>query len=147
MTSRQRMTLLGLAAAVIVVAVIVATGSSGDSGEATTVTTTITAPGGAGATTAPRPPAPPVASATIQIKGGEAVGGVRGISANSGQKVSITVTSPDYSGEIHLHGYDLAREVAPGRPARFAFTAGQEGVFEMEIEATSTPIASLTVHP
>jgi len=141
------MTLLGLAAAVVVVAVIVATTSSGDSSKSTTVTATVTAPGGA-ATTAPRPPAPPpAATASLEVKGGEPVGGVKDITAGKGEKVAITVSSPDYSGEIHLHGYDLAREVAPGKPARFAFTATQEGVFEMEVEATSTQIASLTVNP
>jgi len=146
MTARQRMTLLGLAAAVAVVAVIVATTSSGDSSKTETVTATVTAPGGA-ATTAPRPPAPPAATASVEVKGGAPVGGVKDITAARGEKVSITVSSPDYSGEIHLHGYDLAREVAPGKPARFAFTATQEGVFEMEVEATSTRIASLTVNP
>lgn len=146
MTARQRMTLLGLAAAVVVAAVIVASTSSGGSGDTTTVTSTVAAPD-RGATTAPHPPAPAPASASIEVKGGEPVGGVKDVSARKGERVSMVVSSPDYAGEIHLHGYDLSREVAPGKPARFAFTAAQEGVFEMEIEATSTPIASLTVHP
>jgi len=154
MSGRQRATLLGLAAAVVAVAVIVAAIGSGDSdGGGTTAATTATTPAGrtttpAGRTTTATAPAqPPVARAAIEVKGGEAVGGVREISARKGERVSITVSSPDYSGEIHLHGYDLAREVAPGKPARFELTATQEGVFEMEVEATSTEIAGLTVNP
>lgn len=147
MSGRQRATLLGLAAVVVIVAVIVAASGSGKSGGGgTTAATTVTTPAtrSTGATTQPEPP---VARASIAVKGGEAVGGVREISARKGERVSITVTSPDYSGEIHLHGYDLARDVAPGKPARFEFTATQEGVFEMEVEATSTQIAGLTVNP
>lgn len=143
MSRTQRLVLLGLAAAVAVVAIVVASGSSGDSGGTASTATTVTTPGGAPTTTA----APRVAEASIEVKGGEAVGGVKEISAGKGEKVAITVTSPDYSGEIHLHGYDMAREVAPGKPARFALTATQEGVFELEVEATSTEIASLTVNP
>lgn len=147
MSGRQRATLLGLAAAVVAVAVIVAAIGSGDSdGGGTTAATTATTPAGR-TTTATAPAQPPVARASIEVRGGEAVGGVREISARKGERVSITVSSPDYSGEIHLHGYDLAREVAPGKPARFELTATREGVFEMEVEATSTEIAGLTVNP
>ena len=34
--------------------------------------------------------------------------------------------------DIHVHGYDLERSVAPGAPARFVFPADIEGVFEIE---------------
>ncbi len=138
MSRNQRLILLGLAALVVVVAVVVASTSGGGSKSAATTTTRSTT---ATAT------APSVARAALSVKGGQAVGGVKDIAVTKGERVAITVTSPDYSGEIHLHGYDVKRDVAPGKPARFDLRATQEGVFEMEVEATSTQIARLTVNP
>ena len=40
--------------------------------------------------------------------------------------------SSDAEHEIHLHGYDIARDAAPGKPARYRFKADVEGVFEIE---------------
>ena len=48
-----------------------------------------------------------------------------------GDTVRIVVTS-DAPDEIHLHGYDITRNAAPGRPARFQFKADAEGAFEIE---------------
>jgi hypothetical protein len=49
---------------------------------------------------------------------------------------------------VHLHGYDIEKEVAPGKPARFDFKATNEGAFEIE---THKPVekkaATLQVQP
>ncbi|MBJ7328986.1 MAG: hypothetical protein JHC95_03750 [Solirubrobacteraceae bacterium] len=87
-----------------------------------------------------------VESETIRVQGGQPVGGVEDISADKGERVRITVTA-DTADEVHLHGYDIEREVGPGKPAVFAFTANLEGVFEMELHSSETPIASLSVEP
>ena len=42
------------------------------------------------------------------------------------------LVSSDGNDEIHLHGYDITRNAAPGKPARFRFKADVEGVFEIE---------------
>jgi hypothetical protein len=62
------------------------------------------------------------------------------------------VVSSDAPDEIHLHGYDIEKEVEPGKPAVFAFTAAIEGIFEMEShvaeDAGRDPqVAKLTVEP
>ena len=62
------------------------------------------------------------------------------------------VVSSDGSDEIHLHGYDITRNAAPGKPARFRFKADIEGVFEIEShtaeDAGREPlIARLVVEP
>ncbi len=136
MSRNQRVILLGLAALVVAIAVVVASTSGGDSKTAAATT---------GATTATTTPS--VTRVALKVAGGQGVGGVRDISVTKGRRVAITVASPDYSGEIHLHGYDIMRNVAPGKPARFDLAATQEGVFDMEVEATSTQIAKLTVNP
>ena len=73
------------------------------------------------------------------------------IEAKKGETVRIVVTS-DADDEIHLHGYDITRTPAPGKPGRFSFKADIEGVFEIEShvaeDAGREPlIATLTVRP
>ena len=57
--------------------------------------------------------------------------GIQRIETKKGDTVRIVVTS-DARDELHLHGYDIERVAAPGKPARFRFKANTEGVFELE---------------
>lgn len=82
----------------------------------------------------------------IRVVGGQPAGGVKRIAVEKGETVRIVVTS-DSSDEVHLHGYDVIRDVAPGRPARFQLRARLEGIFEMELEGGHVPIAQLRVSP
>jgi hypothetical protein len=61
----------------------------------------------------------------------------------------VTSDAPD---EIHLHGYDITRTPAPGRPARFQFRAEAEGAFEIESHVAADAgldplVARLVVEP
>jgi FtsP/CotA-like multicopper oxidase with cupredoxin domain len=92
-------------------------------------------------------PPPPPAPERVTIRGGEVVGGARKITVEKGATVRIVVTSaaPD---EIHLHGYDITRNVAPGKPARFRLKADAEGEFELEAhDLGHKKVASLVVEP
>jgi hypothetical protein len=152
MERRQRLTLLGVAAAIAVVAIVIALVASGgdDNGnsDATNAqkTTTATTPSG-DTTTETTPSAPAGTTANIQIKGGQAQGGVQKIKVGKNDPLQITVNS-DQELPIHFHGYDIEKPTAPGKPAVFKLDkANIEGVFEMEIESTKTKIASITVNP
>ena len=80
--------------------------------------------------TQPEAPAePPVTR--ISVKGGVIAGDVKSIEVAKGDTVRIVVSS-DVEDEIHLHGYDIEKEAAPGKPARFEFKADVEGAFELE---------------
>ena len=69
------------------------------------------------------------------------------IDATKDDPLEITVNS-DQELPIHFHGYDIEKDAAPGKPAVFKLKkANIDGVFEMEIESTSTKIASITVKP
>ena len=57
------------------------------------------------------------------------------------------VVVADVSDEVHLHGYDLAADVAPGSPAVINFTADVAGRFEIELEQRGRQIAQLNVQP
>ena len=48
---------------------------------------------------------------------------------------------------MHLHGYDLSADVAPGSPATIQFTADVPGRFEIELEDLGVQIAELEVRP
>ena len=71
----------------------------------------------------PPPPAPPrPTTVRVTVRGGVPAGGVVRESTDKGDRVVVLVTS-DVSDEVHVHGYDLMADVAPGSPARIAFRA------------------------
>jgi hypothetical protein len=103
------------------------------------VTVTVTQP--------PPPPKPPaVAQVPITIRGGAPVGGIRRVTVAKGRRVVLVVRS-DVADHVHLHGYDVMRDVAPGAPARLAFRATIPGRFEVELEDRGLQIADVTVKP
>src|SRR4051794_29434807 len=121
MSGRQRALLIAMAAVIAVVAVVII-GSGGDD-EKSSSTQAADTTGAKKATTA----APTVER--LQVKGGKPVGAVKKIEVDKGTSVQILVSS-DEPHELHLHGYDIERKVAPGKPAKFAFKANAEGIFE-----------------
>ena len=82
----------------------------------------------------------------VRLEGGSPVGGKKEIEVTKGDTIRLTVTS-DAPGEIHVHGFDIEKETAPGTPARFRFTADIEGRFEVESHPSDTQIAEITVNP
>lgn len=144
MSQRARLLIALIATGVAVVSfVIVRPGDDESPGTATTTTAATTTTGGATTTT---PPATAPSGPVIRVKGGAPVGGVRAITVRKGEVIRFTVTS-DAPEEVHLHGYDVARDVAPGEPAVFRVPATITGVFEVELEHAGTQIARLTVGP
>ena len=83
---------------------------------------------------------------TIVVRAGEPVGGVAELDYDQGERVRFKVTS-DVADEIHLHGYDISKEVEAGGSATFDFPAEIEGIFEVELEQRAVQIAELTVEP
>jgi hypothetical protein len=141
------------ALAVAVVAFLIANpGSDDEAGDQAAQTTTTQTETEVETQTETAPPEPPQPSVTrIQIQGGEVVGGPQSIEIEQGEPVQIVVAA-DAPDEIHLHGYDLTREAAPGAPARFDFTANLEGVFEIESHTAEDAgleplVARLVVNP
>jgi len=83
---------------------------------------------------------------TVVVKDGESVGGILALTYDEGDQIRFKVES-DTSDEIHVHGYDIAKEVEAGRSVTFSFPAEIEGVFEVELEGRGEQIAELTVNP
>ena len=62
-----------------------------------------------------------------------------------GQQVRIRVQA-DRAEEVHVHGYDLSEDVAPGKPAVIEFTADAAGgVLEVQLEQAKLPLFELQV--
>jgi hypothetical protein len=63
-----------------------------------------------------------------------------------GRRVRLVVGA-DVSDHVHLHGYDIMRDVALGRPAVIRFRATMPGRFEVELEDRGLQIAEIEVRP
>lgn len=83
---------------------------------------------------------------TIVIKHGKPVGGIRDLTYNKGEQIHFVVDS-DVSDEVHMHGYDIMKDVKAGGTVSFDFPASIEGVFEAELEGRKEQIIELTVNP
>jgi hypothetical protein len=90
--------------------------------------------------------APEVATLRVTVRGAEPVGGIQHLTVRQGEHVRVRVAS-DVRDHIHVHGYDLMRDVAPCAPAMIQFRATLTGRFEIELEDRGTPIAELEVRP
>ena len=91
-----------------------------------------------------KPPAEKIP--TIEVKGGQPVGGVQELEFTTGDDIGFKVVS-DVADEVHLHGYDVSQEVKAGGSTTFDVPASIEGVFEVELEEAVVPIAEVTVSP
>jgi heme/copper-type cytochrome/quinol oxidase subunit 2 len=133
---------LALAAAIVLFIVL----RPGDDGESTTTTaaeTTTTTPTTTAATTT-KPKPPTLTRVTIHVRHGGVLGGIRRVTVPRGRPAELYVTS-DVADHVHLHGYDIMRDVAPGAPARLRFRATTAGRFEVELEDRALQIAEITV--
>jgi hypothetical protein len=96
-------------------------------------------------TSAPAPaPQPAGQRIEVQVTGGHAGGDTGRVPVASGEHVTLVITS-DVADEVHVHGYDLEAELAPGQPTEIAFDATIPGVFEVELHEAGTLLLSLQV--
>lgn len=153
----KRNALIGAALVVVaVVALIVLSGGedeSGDTRETGGITNTTTAGGESadgdeqGDKAGGKPAQADAGVPTIVIgEDGKPVGGVAELTVERGERVRFKVESA-VADHVHVHGYDLMKDVEPGRVAGFDFPATLEGIFEAELEDRAEPILELRVEP
>lgn len=80
----------------------------------------------------------------ISYRGGKLSGDSGTVRVRRGEEIELTVRA-DLEEEVHVHGYDLSAEVAPGHPAKISFVADQRGTFTIELEHLHLHIAKLRV--
>ena len=122
-------------------------GESADTTETTEVTTTSqTTTTEATTTTETTTPPPGPTEIRIVVVNGAPTGGIVRETVEKNDRVVLVVRS-DVADHIHLHGYDVMRDVTPGKPARLPFKATIPGRFEVELEDRGVQIADITVRP
>ncbi|HZO50019.1 MAG TPA: hypothetical protein VFB26_07730 [Gaiellaceae bacterium] len=99
----------------------------------------LAATSGAARTTAPTP-----VTISILVQKGRPVGGVKRPTVRRNALVRLVVRT-DVGREVHVHGYDLEKEVVRGRPTVFRFRARIAGRFEVELHHPDALLAELTV--
>ncbi|MGH2981289.1 MAG: hypothetical protein ACRDKV_04490 [Solirubrobacterales bacterium] len=84
----------------------------------------------------------------VSVAGGEPVGGVQDLRFTSGERIRFEVRS-DVDGEVHVHGYELSKQVKAGGRVGFDFPADLEGGYEVELhqEGGEVQIADLVIAP
>ena len=83
---------------------------------------------------------------TIVVRDGEPVGGIQTLEFEAGEEIRFRVSS-DAAEEIHVHGYDIAKDVPAGGTIEFDFPAELEGIYEAELEGLGVQIAELRINP
>ncbi|HSS41375.1 MAG TPA: hypothetical protein VLK37_02355 [Solirubrobacterales bacterium] len=80
-------------------------------------------------------------------KEGHPVGGIQELVYRKGDQIHFKVEVP-FEEEVHLHGYDVAKEVPKGGgTVTYDLPANIEGVFEAELEGHKEQIVELKVEP
>jgi hypothetical protein len=142
---RQRRPLVGL----LIACCLVAGCGADDGGETAATTTTAsasTSTAGETSSTAATTTTAGFSGTVIEVRvtGDEVETASRRVRVDSGKQVRIRVQA-DRAEEVHVHGYDLSADVAPGKPAVIEFTADAAGVFEVELEQAKLQLFELQV--
>ena len=133
MSTQQRVLLVAGVVVVAVAAFVIAKPGGGDDKKSSSSSSTTTGKAG------PR-------VFRISLHEGKPAGGQQRLVVKKGDAVRLTVTS-DSPDEVHVHGPDIEKEIGPGKPGRYAFTAKVEGVFDVESHEHNTKVAKLVVEP
>jgi hypothetical protein len=83
---------------------------------------------------------------TVRVVNAKPEGGVKKLEFKKGDQVRFTVVS-DTADEIHVHGYDLMKDVEKGGSVSFSFKGSIDGRFVVELEGHKQQIAELDVTP
>ena len=142
MSKGTRIGLLG-AALVILVAAFLALRPSSDDPETTADAPTATPTVAETSTPAAETPTPKPTVDPGPLLTGEEVEKIR---VGKGDTVRFRVRSPEAE-EVHIHGYDIKKDLEPNQTENVSFKATIDGIFEIEFEHSGTQIAELRVDP
>ena len=154
MSRNQRLSFLGIAAVIAVVAIVVLVVGGGSDDTTTddsantsaqqtaTATATPTTEGGQETSTPTPTPTPTPKPQPPLLQAGK----VTKLRFDEGETVRFRVRS-DKPEHVHIHGYDIMKDVKANETTRIFFKATIDGIFEIEFEDAQKPIAELRVDP
>jgi hypothetical protein len=160
LSNLQRLAIVIGAIAVLVVAFVVISGGSDDnkkdatqpaatqtsSTQSTDTSATDTGATDTGATETATEPAAPPAPPTVRVVNAKPQGGIKKLNFDKGDQIRFRIVS-DTADEIHVHGYDLMKDVPKGGSVTFSFKGSIDGRFVVELEGHGEQIAELDVAP
>ena len=133
--------------AIVAVVLFASSGGNGDDPATTGAQATATPTAGSDATPAPTETATPTATPTptpepplLQT------GKVTKLRFKQGETVRFRVASPG-GDQIHVHGYDIEKDIPAGKVVTVSFPADITGIFEIEFHGTAEQIGQLRVDP
>jgi hypothetical protein len=146
MSRRQRFTFLAIAVVIAVVAAVLLADTSEDDDQPSqtaatatpTATATATESGEETATATPTPTPTPKPPPLLTA------GKVAELDFTEGETIRFRVRS-DEPEEIHVHCYDITRDVPAGRTITVSFKASITGTCEVEFHNSGEPIGEITV--
>jgi hypothetical protein len=153
LSNLQRLAIVVGAIVVLVVAYVLISGGSDDGTKDATqpaatqpAATQSTESTDTGATTTATEPAAAPAPPTVRVVDAKPQGGVKKLTFKKGDQIRFRIVS-DTADEIHVHGYDLMKDVAKGGSVTFSFKGSIDGRFVVELEGHGEQIAELDVEP
>ncbi len=147
----MRLAFAGIAGAILVLAIVVLSGGgNGSDDEKPAAQATQTATPTPGETTTPAGTATATATPPRKraVDPGPLLTGekVVKIEVSKGDTVRFRARSPQ-DDEVHVHGYDLKKDLPANTTISMSFKATIDGIFEIEFEEQGKQIASLRVNP
>ena len=147
MSGGARLGFLAAAIVVLVIAFVVLRPSSEDT-ELTADPPTPTPTASAAATSSAEPAETETPTPKPTVDPGPLLTGAKVVKLryDKGETVRFRVRSPQDE-EVHIHGYDIAKDLEPNQEITVSFPATIEGIFEIEYEHAGEQIGELRVEP
>jgi len=141
----MRLAFAGIAVAILILAIVLLSGGGDDSNDekpAAQATATATSADTATPEATETPTPKPTVDPGPLLTGDKVVK----IEVDKGDTVRFRARSPQ-DDEVHVHGYDLKKDLPANQTVSMSFKATIDGIFEIEFEETGTQIAELRVDP
>ena len=114
-----------------------------DSGDAGTTTSPAATSSGS-ASSSPATETEQAVEISVAVTDGKVEPKPHRVEVERDSQVRLIVTS-DVDDELHVHGYEIEKELPAGEQVTIEFTADQAGVFEIETHETELQLAQLEV--
>ena len=83
---------------------------------------------------------------SLSAKAGKPVGGVQVYKLKRDDDVTLTVVA-DRADQLHVHGYEIERELVADQPQTVKFIAKRTGRFSVELHKSGATLAILEIYP